>query len=213
VTLEHNTLVIDWAGTLTVPMHELFATAAHQLGYGDDDIAVAFAGLAEYLLADDSPVHRAERGEIDDDDLRDFIDSKAPGVGRIFDPTGPSFLHGADRPEMTALLEDLIEADVTVILATNNFRSAQEVLATRYLESGLVSALVNSALVGVRKPDPAFYLLCLEAAGVPAAEVVFLDDQERNLVPARELGMHTELVGTDATAAVAAARRLLLGSP
>jgi putative hydrolase of the HAD superfamily len=208
-----STLIIDWAGTVTVPMHEMFISAAKELDYSDSDIAAAFGRVfAEYLLTEDSPVHQAERGEIDDDDLRDFVDEKAPGVGRLFEPSSPSFFHGADRPEMIGLLEELRDANITVVLATNNFRSAQDLLASRYLDNGLAAALVNSAMVGVRKPEPEFYELCVEVAGVDADQVVFVDDQERNLLPAKELGMYTVLVGNDATQAIAEIRYLLLGS-
>jgi len=50
---------------------------------------------------------------------------------------------------------------------------------------------VESAVVGLRKPDPRIYTLVCEKLGVPPACVAFLDDIGRNLKPARELGMAT----------------------
>jgi putative hydrolase of the HAD superfamily len=50
---------------------------------------------------------------------------------------------------------------------------------------------VESAVVGLRKPDPRIYTLVCEKLGVPPARVAFLDDIGRNLKPARELGMAT----------------------
>jgi len=50
---------------------------------------------------------------------------------------------------------------------------------------------VESAVVGLRKPDPRIYALVCEKLGVPPARVAFLDDIGRNLKPARELGMAT----------------------
>ena len=92
--------------------------------------------------------------------------------------------------ELCTLLSQALgeEADVTVILATNNFRSVQEVLATRYLESGLVSALVNSALVGVRKPDPSIYRQALDELGAEGAQCFFIDDRPENIEAARDAG-------------------------
>lgn len=206
-----STVLIDWAGTVTVPMHEMLIGAARELGMSDEQIGEAFSGLAEYFTSTDSPIHQAEKGEIDDDELADFIDSKVAGSSRLLlDPAGPSFLNGADRPEMLSLLEDLRDADLTVVLATNNFRVAQELLARRYLDAGLVSAVVNSAMVGARKPEPRFYGIALEAADADPAETVFLDDQEVNLGPASDLGMRTILVGADPASAIAEARALLL---
>ena len=55
----------------------------------------------------------------------------------------------------------------------------------------LFDVVVESSKVGVRKPDPHFYQLALEALGVEADEAVFLDDLGINLKPARQLGMTT----------------------
>ena len=50
---------------------------------------------------------------------------------------------------------------------------------------------VNSALVGLRKPDPAIFHLTLERLDVEPQQAVFLDDMLRNVDSARELGIHT----------------------
>ena len=50
---------------------------------------------------------------------------------------------------------------------------------------------VESAVVGLRKPDPRIYELVCRELGVAPARVAFLDDIGRNLKPARALGMAT----------------------
>jgi len=55
--------------------------------------------------------------------------------------------------------------------------------------------IVESSKVGVRKPDPRFYELACERAGVGPHEVVFLDDLGVNLKPAQAMGMTTIKVG------------------
>jgi putative hydrolase of the HAD superfamily len=50
---------------------------------------------------------------------------------------------------------------------------------------------VESAVVGLRKPDPRIYALVCEKLGLEPSRVAFLDDIGRNLKPARELGMAT----------------------
>src|SRR5438445_11559595 len=50
---------------------------------------------------------------------------------------------------------------------------------------------VESAVVGLRKPDPRIYELVCRELGVAPSRVAFLDDIGRNLKPARELGMAT----------------------
>ena len=65
----------------------------------------------------------------------------------------------------------------------------------------LFDAVLESRVLGVRKPDPRFYQLACEALGVTPDECVFLDDLGVNLKPARALGMHTIKV-TDPDAAL-----------
>ncbi|KAI5474340.1 Haloacid dehalogenase-like hydrolase [Pseudohyphozyma bogoriensis] len=50
---------------------------------------------------------------------------------------------------------------------------------------------VESSVVGMRKPDPAFYEYALKQLGVMAEETVFLDDIGINLVAAKKLGIKT----------------------
>ena len=62
--------------------------------------------------------------------------------------------------------------------------------------------IIESAVVGLRKPDPRIYELVLAQLGVDASAAVFLDDLGINLKPARAMGMTTIKV-TDPDAALA----------
>jgi putative hydrolase of the HAD superfamily len=53
----------------------------------------------------------------------------------------------------------------------------------------IFEVVVDSAFVGMRKPDPEIYELTLEQLGVPAERALFLDDIEVNCDAARGLGM------------------------
>jgi len=48
--------------------------------------------------------------------------------------------------------------------------------------------VVDSAFVGVRKPDPAIYGIVLERLGLAAGECAFVDDIAINVRAAAELG-------------------------
>ncbi len=208
----YEAIIIDWAGTITVPLLDVVLNSARELGFTADDLTKAFDGLAGYLNDPDSIIHRAETGLISDDELRAHMDSLTEGAGQLFESDPPSIFYGADRPEMIELLEELAETDTLVVLATNNFATAQDILAARYLESGLVQAIVNSALVGMRKPNPAYYSLILETFELDPAATLVIDDSDTNLEVARDLQMGTVLVGGDSAAAVAEIRRLVLGA-
>jgi putative hydrolase of the HAD superfamily len=53
----------------------------------------------------------------------------------------------------------------------------------------LFDDVVDSAFVGVRKPDPAIYALTCQRLGAPPSECVLIDDVERNCDAARACGM------------------------
>jgi putative hydrolase of the HAD superfamily len=53
----------------------------------------------------------------------------------------------------------------------------------------LADVVVNSARVGVAKPDRRIYLIAAQRLGVPADRCLFVDDMAANVATARELGM------------------------
>jgi putative hydrolase of the HAD superfamily len=77
----------------------------------------------------------------------------------------------------------------------------------------LFHVVVESSVVGARKPEARFYEIALEQAGARPDEVVYLDDLGVNLKPARALGMRTIKVvdGDTAVDDLAAATGLDLG--
>ncbi|QXC62529.1 HAD-IA family hydrolase [Aquihabitans sp. G128] len=50
----------------------------------------------------------------------------------------------------------------------------------------LFDEVVESSVVGVRKPDPEFYEIACTRLGIEPSEAVFLDDLGINLKPARD---------------------------
>lgn len=56
----------------------------------------------------------------------------------------------------------------------------------------LFGAIIDSASVGVRKPDPAIFRLTCEALRIPPGDTVVVGDSySRDIVPAKTLGCHT----------------------
>jgi putative hydrolase of the HAD superfamily len=70
---------------------------------------------------------------------------------------------------------------------------------------------VNSALVGLRKPDPAIFRLTLEQLDVAPQQAIFLDDMVYNVDSAQEVGIHTVQFVDPATSL--AELEALLGHP
>jgi putative hydrolase of the HAD superfamily len=80
----------------------------------------------------------------------------------------------------------------TAIL-TNNIREWGSVWRSS-IPLEIFDVVVDSCEVGLRKPDPAIFLLACERLGVTPRAAVFLDDISGNIVAARGVGLHGILV-------------------
>lgn len=92
--------------------------------------------------------------------------------------------------ELRPTLEEL-SAKLPLVLVSNFYGNLNAVLRDFRL-SHCFKAVVESAAVGVRKPDPAIFRLGLEALGLPAENVLVVGDSySKDIVPARSLGCRT----------------------
>jgi putative hydrolase of the HAD superfamily len=81
------------------------------------------------------------------------------------------------------------------------FTNSDEAHATRILDAlgirDLFEKIFDIEAMGfIPKPNPEAYQSVLSYAGVSPAECLLIDDMERNLKPAKVLGMRTVLIGT-----------------
>jgi len=74
-------------------------------------------------------------------------------------------------------------------LLTNNVREWEPRWRGMLPVDEIFEVVVDSAFVGMRKPDPEIYELTMERLGLPASEALFLDDIEVNIHTAESLGM------------------------
>lgn len=82
-------------------------------------------------------------------------------------------------------------------LLSNATDELETLLAEKFGLHHLFQVVINSARVGVAKPDPRAYQLALDGLGLPPHETLFIDDKPRNIVAAEQLGIHA-LLFTDA---------------
>jgi putative hydrolase of the HAD superfamily len=112
------------------------------------------------------------------------------------------------HPAMATAIRRIRAANLRTAALTNNWPRIGD---REYppMENGLgFDVVIESAVVGLRKPDPRIYELVLSKLGVDAAEAVFLDDLGINLKPARAMGMTTIKVGDPDVALTELARIL-----
>lgn len=90
--------------------------------------------------------------------------------------------------ESSRTVLDTLKDRYNLVLVSNFYGNIEAILRDFRLEH-YFSAIVESAVVGVRKPDPAIYRLGVEAAGVDASEVLVVGDSyDKDIVPAKAVG-------------------------
>jgi len=104
---------------------------------------------------------------------------------------------------------DLRGEGLRLALLTNNVREWGERWRSTFPVDELFGVVVDSSVVGMRKPDPRIYLHTCEQLGCEPTRAVFLDDNAQNCAAAAALGMEVVRVGTDPFAAVAELRAIL----
>ena len=92
--------------------------------------------------------------------------------------------------EVYALAQALRQAGIRTGILSNVFAMSADVLRKEGLYDGF-EPLILSCDTGFAKPDRELYELAIEQAGVAADEILFVEDQDKCLPPARALGMHT----------------------
>jgi putative hydrolase of the HAD superfamily len=145
---------------------------------------------------------RLERAELDPPEFAAAFEDEARELGgEVSGARILELLAGEVRPEMVTALDRCRAAGLRTACLTNNIVSWQAdvdedpVLAARAIQIAAIMSrfdvVVESSVIGVRKPEPRFYELACELLQVSPEACVFLDDLGINLKPARAMGMTT----------------------
>lgn len=97
---------------------------------------------------------------------------------------------------VVAKVRELREAGYGLAICTNNIAVFRDTWHD-HVPLELFDVVVDSSEVGVRKPDPAIYLLTCERLRVVPEVCVFVDDHPGNVAAAETLGMAGVVVGPD----------------
>src|SRR5580704_1761530 len=205
-------VIWDFGGVLTSSPFEAFARFERERGLPADIIRRANA--ANHW---ENAWAKFERAEVDLEAFDQLFaaESRALGAevrGREILP----LLSGELRPEMIEALRRVKARFKTGCITNNLPANAIGSTGGRTLYVAEVMALfdhvIESAKIGLRKPDPRIYRMMVEKLGVDPKACVYLDDLGVNLKPAREMGMTTIKVlnGPQAIAELEAATGLTL---
>ena len=122
----------------------------------------------------------AERGHI----AADTVEPLAARVAQYCYAAARECIEEA-RPTLEAL-----HARFPMVLVSNFYGNVSAVLEDFDLLK-YFNRIIESAVVGVRKPDPAIFALGVEALGLPAQNVLVIGDSyKKDILPALSLGCH-----------------------
>jgi putative hydrolase of the HAD superfamily len=193
-------VIFDFGGVLTSSPFEAFAQFETERGLPADIIRRTNA--ANHL---ENAWARFERAEVDIETFDRLFAEESLALGaEVRGREVLPLLQGDLRPEMVEALKR-IKAQFRTGCITNNLpANAIGSLTGRSLYIAEVMVLfdhvIESAKIGLRKPDPRIYQMMVETLKVDPKNCVYLDDLGVNLKPAREMGMTTIKVASGAQA-------------
>jgi putative hydrolase of the HAD superfamily len=186
-------VISDFGGVLTTPLVGSFAKVQDQTGISPESL-----GRAMQTIADEDgahPLYELEMGRV----------TEVRFLERLADTLEPELDH---RPELhrfseiyfqalhpnepvIELMREIKATGRRMALLTNNVREWEPLWRAMLPVDEIFELVVDSAFVGMRKPDPAIYELTLErlGEGVSAGDCLFIDDLEINITAAEKLGM------------------------
>jgi epoxide hydrolase-like predicted phosphatase len=184
-------VITDWGGVMTSPIVDsvnawLTADGISRASY----VAVMRQWVKQAYSdgADLNPIHALERGECTNDEFeralaRELVREDGGPVA------GPGLLarmfagQTLDEP-MLALFRNLKTSGVPTGLLSNSWGGGYP----SELFPDMFDAVVISAEVGMRKPEPRIFQHVAELLGLPPQECVFIDDIQANITAAEQIG-------------------------
>ena len=213
-------VIFDFGGVITASPFEAFNRLEEERGLPRD-----FVRRVNATNPDDNAWAKFERAEIDAASFDTAFAAEARALGHELEGEAVlAVIAGAVRPAMVAALDTLKAQGFTIACITNNVPGGKGIKGAGMTRSedaanevasimARFAHVIESSKAGVRKPDPAIYLMMCEKLGVEPANCIYLDDLGINCKPASQLGMHAIKVtsGEQALADLSAALGVPLG--
>jgi putative hydrolase of the HAD superfamily len=184
-------VVCDFGGVLTTPLIESFIAYQDESGVRFEELGKAMMRLAE--KSGEHPLFELEKGRITEAEFLAAIEAEIEGEARLASLRETFFANLHPNEPMIEYMRNVRDRGLRMALLTNNVREWEPHWRAKLPDiDEIFEVIVDSAFVGMRKPDPAIYELTLErlGGGLRADECVFVDDTDVNCAAAAELGMH-----------------------
>jgi putative hydrolase of the HAD superfamily len=181
-------VISDFGGVLTNPLWEAFAGWNENVGADPGVLGRALQEAAEQR--GEHPLYALEKGELSEGEFTAIVQAQLPAEIQLAGFRDVYFSHLHANEPMVGLMRELRERGLRMAMLTNNVREWEPLWRAKLPVDEIFELVVDSAFVGMRKPEREIYELTLERLGdVRAEECVFVDDLDVNCAMAAELGM------------------------
>ena len=186
--MKYKAIIWDFGGVITSSPFEAFNQFEEANGLPKDIIRTINSENP-----DTNAWAKFESNSVTIDVFNDLFLKEAKAKG--FDIKGKDIiklLKGSIRKNMVSFLREL-KSDFKLGCITNNVKSSSEENNDNETKEAmsLFDHVIESSIVGIRKPNPEIYMMSCDALKVSPDQCIYLDDLGINLKPARELGMTT----------------------
>ncbi len=187
---EVKAIIFDLGGVVISSPMQAFFDAEKRLG-----LTPNFLNKVIVANGEKSAWAKLERGELSMDQAfftafdKEMSDAGAPGLNSKALMQDMASSASVNTCMITAI-EKLKAKGFKVAALTNNWRDPQTSGFAKPLKESF-DILVESAVEGIKKPDPRIYQICCDRLGINPDNAIFLDDIGRNVKAARALGMQT----------------------
>jgi epoxide hydrolase-like predicted phosphatase len=184
-------VISDFGGVLTSPLLETFTAFGEASGLRPEQLGNAFVAMMERSGV--NPIFELETGRMTEPEfLRGLGAELEAQLGRPVEMTGfgeQFFEHLQPNERMIEYMRELRGRGYKLAICTNNIREWEARWRAMLPVDEIFEVVVDSAFVGLRKPEPEIYRLTLERIGVEAAQALLIDDIELNCQGARDVGI------------------------
>lgn len=186
-------VISDFGGVLTTPLLDSFTAIQDSSGISLENLGLAMMTVAQRLGV--NPLVELETGRMREADfLRQLGDELSGRLGRPVEMHtfgAAVYEHLRPNQRMIDYMRELRERGYRLAICTNNVREWEARWRSMLPVDEIFESVVDSAFVGMRKPDPGIYRLTLERLDLPPEAALFIDDVDVNCEAARDLGMPT----------------------
>lgn len=175
-------ILFDWGGVFN-PQHETlhgYHAVAQRFGYTPADFYA-------HLYSGDA-WQQARVGALTSREYWQQMHTTLGVPGQLDQFLAELFAGETINPVLVTLAE-LLRSRYRIGLLSNALDDLETVLSERWQVMHLFDVVINSARVGVAKPDPHAFQHALAALECDAGSVLFIDDKARNISAAEALGI------------------------